>query len=439
MRNRWFYFFTIIVAILFYSIALHSQKIQQVQTIFVDSGWAKNSVNTVIFRKNALTSFNNTQYISFYNAKGEVVLGKRKWGSTNWQLHTTSFKGNASDAHNAISIIVDAAGYLHLAWDHHNSKLRYAKSITPGSLQMTEEMPMTGIAETHVSYPEFYHLPNGKLLFLFRDGQSGQGNLVVNRYDVKTKKWEQLHHNLIDGEKQRNAYWQACVDNAGIIHLSWVWRETSDVASNHDLCYAKSQDDGMTWQKTNAEKYALPITQSTAEYVVRIPQKSELINQTSMCTNDAGIPIIASYWKEAGDSVPQYHIAFFVHEKWQIQQAAFRKKPFSLSGVGTKKIPISRPQVMSYKQGVALVFRDEERGSKVSIAINENLLLKQWKIWDATQTSVGSWEPCYDVAYWNKKRQLHLFLQYTVQEDAEGKANILPEPVYVLKIKKLPQ
>lgn len=439
MINRRVCFFAITIVSLLFSNALWSQSIEKVQTIFVDSGWAKNSVNTVIFRKNALTSFRNVQYIAFYNGQAQVVLGKRKWGSTRWQLQTTPFKGNASDAHNAISIIVDAEGYLHMAWDHHGSRLRYAKSIATGSLQMTEEMPMTGKAETHVSYPEFYHLKNGKLLFLYRDGQSGQGNLVMNRYDVKTKKWEQLHQNLIDGEKQRNAYWQACVDDAGTIHISWVWRESSDVASNHDLCYAKSLDNGMTWQKTNDEKYTLPITQSTAEYVDRIPQKSELINQTSMCTDDVGNPIIASYWKGAEDSVPQYHIAYLQAGRWQIGNVGFRKTPFSLSGVGTKKIPISRPQVLSFKQGAILIFRDEERGNKVSIAINENLLLNNWKIWDATKTSVGSWEPSYDVEYWNKKRQLHLFVQYTVQQDAEGKTDMLPQPVFVLSIKKLPK
>jgi BNR repeat-containing family member len=439
MKNRWVSLLAFTIASLLFSPVLWSQAIKNVQSIFVDSGWAKNSVNTVVFRKNALTSFRNVQYIAFYNDRAQVVLGKRKIGSTRWQLQTTPYNGNAADAHNAISIIVDADGYLHMAWDHHGSKLRYAKSKTPGSLQLTEEMPMTGIAETHVSYPEFYHLKNGKLLFLYRDGQSGQGNLVVNRYDVKTQKWEQLHQNLIDGEKQRNAYWQTCVDDDGAIHISWVWRESSDVASNHDLCYAKSLDDGATWQKSNGEKYATPITVTTAEYVCRISQNSELMNQTSMTANEKGQPIIASYWTNVGDSIPQYHVAMLVDGVWQMLTAGFRKTPFTLSGVGTKRIPISRPQVLSYKQGIAIIFRDEERGGKVSIATNENPFLQPWKIWDATQTSVGSWEPTYDIAYWNKKRQLHLFVQYTVQQDAEGKADVLPQPVYVLKIKKLPQ
>jgi hypothetical protein len=93
-----------------------------------------------------------------------------------------------------------------------------------------------------------------------------------------------LQNNLIDGQNKRNAYWQTCIDEKGTIHVSWVWRETPDVSSNHDMCYACSKDGGITWQKSTGEKYTLPITAATAEYAVRIPQKSELINQTSMAT-----------------------------------------------------------------------------------------------------------------------------------------------------------
>ena len=81
----------------------------------VDSGWARNSVNTVVFRKNSLVTYKDTQYIAFYNNNQFVVLGKRKSGDKKWQLKQTLYKGNAKDAHNMISIMVDGNGYLHLS------------------------------------------------------------------------------------------------------------------------------------------------------------------------------------------------------------------------------------------------------------------------------------------------------------------------------------
>ena len=127
-----------------------------VRVVDVGEGWARNSVNAVVFRKNALVSQGDVQYIAFYDPQARVVLGKRKLGSDTWELRTTPYKGNALDAHNSISIMVDGAGYLHLAWDHHNSALRYARSLRPGGLEMGSEMPMTGQDEASVSYPEFH-------------------------------------------------------------------------------------------------------------------------------------------------------------------------------------------------------------------------------------------------------------------------------------------
>ncbi len=41
------------------------------------------------------------------------------------------------DAHNVISIMVDGEGYLHVAFDHHDT-LRYFRGVRPGSLIMGE-------------------------------------------------------------------------------------------------------------------------------------------------------------------------------------------------------------------------------------------------------------------------------------------------------------
>src|SRR5581483_2402754 len=134
------------------------------------------------------------QYIAYYDSAQRLVIGKRTLGSAAWTIRPTQYKGKATDAHNTISIITDGDGYLHVSWDHHNNKLHYVRSVSFGSLQLTDELSMTGQQEQSVTYPEFYHLPTGNLLFLYRDGMSGNGNLMLNFYDVKTKQWTQLQH-----------------------------------------------------------------------------------------------------------------------------------------------------------------------------------------------------------------------------------------------------
>ena len=132
-----------------------------------------------------------------------------------------------------------------MSWDHHCDPLRYCRGIGPGSLELAEEIPMTGRDEGKVTYPEFYNLADGDLLFLYRHGHSGNGNTMLNRYDVATGKWSIVQHPLISGEGERNAYTnQIAVDSKGAWHISWCWRESADVASNHDICYARSSTGG---------------------------------------------------------------------------------------------------------------------------------------------------------------------------------------------------
>ncbi len=400
----------------------------------VGLGWSNNSVNTVVFRNSALTTFKKFQYTAYYNPDGKMVLAKRKLKTNKWEKVITPYSGNVKDAHNDISIAVDVEGYLHVSWDHHDTRLRYAKSKAPFSLELGEELPMTGKDEAKVTYPEFHNLPDGKLLFCYRSGASGRGNMIMKSYDVKTQEWTSLQNNLIDGENQRSAYWQICVGKKGI-YLSWVWRESWDVSTNNTICYAFSADGGQSWQKSTGEKYNLPITKATAEIAWDVPQNSSLINQTSMTVDKAGNPYVATYW--ATDGIPQYKVVNWSEGKWNLIDTNFHSNSFSLGGGGTKRIPISRPKILVDKSMLYLLFRDEERDNKITLAY-ANLDKKQWELKDVTAYSVGQWEPNFDVSLWKRKKQLHIFSQNVSQADGEGLAKVDPQPVRVVELKKMP-
>ena len=405
----------------------------------VEKGYSKTSVNATIFRNSSLTSHKGYQYIAFYNPEGYLTLGKRKHNSNQWEINKTQYKGNVADAHNVISIMTDGEGYLHVAFDHHGHPLNYAKSIAPGSLNLGEKISMIGRDENNVTYPEFYKLSGGDLLFAYRDGSSGRGNLVLNRYSVKEQSWHRVQDILIDGENQRNAYWQLHVDAHGTIHLSWVWRESWLVESNHDLCYARSKDNGVTWEKSNGEVYSLPINAKNAEYAKLIPQNSELINQTSMTADEHGNPYIATYWRDSQSSVPQYSVVWNNGKEWKDMQVAERTLPFTLSGGGTKMIPISRPRMVIKDGRLIYIFRDAQYGSKVSLAIAEvatlNNNVAKWQRREYTDFSVDAWEPSIDTELWQERGILNIFVQQVHQGDGEKSIESEPEMIYVLEIK----
>lgn len=405
------------------------------RSIPIAEGWAKTSVNAVIFRKNSVTSFGKNQYAAFYDENSKVVVAKRKLGAKNWEIKRTNFSGNTKDAHNSISLAVDGKGFLHLAWNHHNSPLQYARSLKAETLEFSDNLPMISEKENKVTYPEFYNLTDGNLLFLYRDGGSGNGNLVLNFYDAKAQKWSRVQNNLIDGEGKRNAYPQMTIDAKGTIHLSWVWRETPNVATNHDLAYAKSTDNGKTWQKSNGEKYVLPINSENAEIVWKIQQNSELINQTSMTADLRGNPFIATYWRDGNSDIPQFRVVYFDGKIWKMSQVAQRKTAFSLNGAGTKRIPVSRPQIVVNKEKVFVIFRDAERENRVSAAVSENIKENIWKVIDLSETEVGMWEPTFDENLWNQRKELHLFVQNVGQGDGEKLENLPPQMISILEWK----
>ncbi len=410
-------------------------------------GWARTKVNAVIFRHSALCSYGDSQVASFYDPAGRVVLARRKHGSDRWETHTTALTGRTADAHNAISLAFDGAGYLHVSWDHHGSPLRYCRSRSPlsavplsqapNSLELGEPEPMVSQLEQRVTYPEFYKLPGGDLLFFYRDGSSGSGNLVLNRYDTKARTWRRLHDNLLDGEGERNAYWQVAVDRRGHIHLSWVWRETGDVVTNHDIAYARSADGGITWTKTTGEPYTLPIDDDSAEYAVRIPQNSELANQTSMAVDHAGHPYIANFWRDKPTAVPQYRLVVHDGKAWKTHQVGQRTLDFHRRGGGTKRPPISRPVLLldsdAERTHAYMLFRDAERGKKISVACSTDLQSGEWSFVDLTRESTGQADPMIDPVVWDERREIHLLTQFVGQGDGEKQEDVPPQMVSVVE------
>ena len=401
----------------------------------VGVGYSATSVNAAVFRNSSIVTFGKQQYVSYYDAEGWLTIAKRRLGTDKWTVRRSQYKGNVADAHNVISIMVDGDGYLHAAFNHHDVPLNYCRSVAPGSLELGPLEPMTGIDELSVTYPEFYRLADGSLLFVYRSGRSGRGNLVMNRYDLKTRTWSRLHDVLIDGEDKRSAYWQLCTDKEGTIHLSWVWRETWGVETNHDICYARSRDGGKTWEKSDGSKYSLPITATNAEYAWRIPQKSELINQTGMAADADGHPYISTYWRESNDSVPQYRMVWNDGKKWHCRCVSDRTTPFSLSGGGTKMIPISRPRILVDGHKAYILFRDVERGSRVSMYEVDTRNGGKTSVADLTDFPVDAWEPTFVTCLWTDSSRLSVFVQRVGQGDGERLSDMDPQPVSVLDVK----
>ena len=403
------------------------------------AAWAGSSVNVVANIRQSVFTHGRTQFAAFYDADRFMVLARRSLDAGQWETRRTDYQGNVADAHNSISLVVDGAGVLHVAWDHHASQLNYARGVAPESIELGPRQAMTGQREGRVTYPQFTRLPGGDVLFLYRDGVSGRGTLVLNRYAVASGAWATIQTSLIDGEDARNPYWDMTIDRRGTLHLAWVWRESPDVATNHDLCYARSADQGQTWSRSDGSRVAVPITAGTAEYAVRIPQHSNLMNAPAIAADDQGRPYVTTYWSAAPGAPPRFHVVHHDGTAWRNIEGPARSDVFTLSGGGTKAPPISRAAVLVERAGqgirVHLIYRDSgPAGSgRVIAATLERPGARTWTIRDLTAETVGAWEPAIDPAAWAGLGQVHMLVQRVTQRDGDDRTGVAaPTPIGLL-------
>lgn len=395
-----------------------------------EDAWAGSSVNVVAGTRQSLYTGSVHQIAGYYDGDGRLILARRRIGEDRWTKENTSLFGNPVDAHNSISLVVDGDGFVHVAWGHHNSALHYARSVEPGSLKLVPA-DMVGRNESSVTYPQFYRLRGGDLLFQYRDGGSGRGSLVMNRYASADRRWVRLHDELLDGEGERSAYWDMAIDAQGNLHLAWTWRETPDVASNHDLLYVQSTTEGRTWQSADGHEVKLPLKLDGSPVVEIVPQGRNLMNPPVVAADSHGNPFLTSYWSATPVSKPRYHVLFHQDGKWNHIEAAEAREAFQLSGRGTKRPPFSRAVLAVETHWdltwVHLIYRDDFERAILALTL-PGLDQPAWEVRKLVDRDVGGWEPSLDPQQWERLGQMQMLLQTVDQVDGDDKRGSGAEP-----------
>lgn len=411
------------------------KKPQPPKAIPIEPGWAATRVNAGVYRHHGIFSFHGRQFVSFYDPDGYATFAYRDLPSEKWTVHHTDWKGNVRDAHNMISMAASSDGILHMAYDQHANPLHYrrsAKPLDPTTFGLM--IPMTGQKENRVTYPMFVNLSDGTLLFFYRDGVSGNGDLYINRYDVEKQTWHPLQNPIISGEGRCNPYWcRPAVGSDGSLQLAWCWRRSANAETNSRLCYARSLDGGRTWQDSRGKPYKLPITPDTAEVIDPIEENSNLSNQDSSEV-DSRNRIHVVYRKNDESGVPQYFHQWWDGHEWRRTQFSQFKSVFTVKGVGTKAIPMSRPNLLfDNDDRIYVLYRDTRQGSRPMIATAAAPNYDKWKHVTLLDIDLLLWEPTYDLARWRKERVLDILMQPTGQGDHEGVTDTGPQMVSVLE------
>ena len=152
-------------------------------------------------------------------------------------------------------------------------------------------------------------------------------------------------------------------DKAGMFHVCWVWRNTPNCATNHDLCYARSKD-LVHWETSDGRPLSLPITLATAEIVDPVPPGGGMLNgNTKLGFDPEGRPVI-SYHKFDAQGKTQLYNARREDGGWRIYQTSDWDYRWEFQGGGTIRFEIGfGPVVMGPDESLTQTWHHVKHGS----------------------------------------------------------------------------
>jgi hypothetical protein len=317
-----------------------------VDTLNISPVWAGHPVGF------ALLTQPPYQFIAYYDEVRQLTVAQRNLNERAWT--TTKLPVTTDwDSHKYIEMAIDDDGYIHICANLHVTPLIYFRTAQPRNLSTLVELDkMVGADENRTTYPLFFRGPENEFIFTYRNGQSGNGDEIYDIYDLKTKIWRRLLDTpLTDGEGKRNAYlYGPILGPDGYFHLAWVWRESPDCSTNHDLSYARSKD-LVSWQTSTGKPLQLPITLETCEIVDPVPQHGGIINGNTKIGFDQQGRVTISYHKNDANNYTQPYTARLENGVWQKYQITDWPWHWNFSGGGSIPFGISLGAVTKESDG----------------------------------------------------------------------------------------
>lgn len=301
------------------------------QVLDIEPVWAGHPVGFCLHTEG------DRQYVAYYDAQRRMRLAMRGLDASSWTFATLPERVGW-DSHNYIRMGFDRRGHLHLSGNMHCVPLIYFRSQEAYEATTMQRIDrMVGAQENRCTYPQFFRGPQNELIFRYRDGGSGNGNEIFNVYEESTQSWRRLlDEPLTDGRGQMNAYIRGPVRGPdGRFHVSWVWRDTPDCETNHDLSHAQSRD-LVHWETIGGKPLTLPITVETPGVIVDpVPVKGGILNGTGAIGFDTKGRVVLSYYKFDEDGKTQAYCARAEDGQWRIYRVSDWDYRWAFSGRGS--------------------------------------------------------------------------------------------------------
>lgn len=402
-------------------------------------------INGQTFQQEALVSCRGFQYAVYFADGGVLAVARRQLPKGSWEtIRFADYAIHHDDVHNVAVIgICEEDGTIHLSFDHHGHPLHYRRSV-PGVALRPEEFaweaslfgPITSVLVPGqplktVTYPQFVGTPQGKLQLLYRLGASGDGDWYLAEYDPTAGGWAVLGQLFSRAGQYQTSSSRCAYPNplryggGSRLHVTWCWRERPreairDLRTNHDLCYAYSDDFGRTWCDTAGCQIAVldakqsGIAVDTPGTVVRTTRYLwGQMNTTTQWIDSRGRVHVINWQQQQDAAAASTDLnTWRYYHYWRDTDGTWHDNP--LPFIGRKpQIAVAEPGTahVVYCQGEDRNYHGQDHGGKLTIAVaSEASGWQDWQTaWQSETTFVG--EPLLDPMRWRDAGILSAYVQ----------------------------
>lgn len=380
----------IIAGCLLFTHLINGQTAESITATVTDKCWDGNKVIATATQQNTIAVFEKYVFVVFYNSDRYLSLARNSnYGIGTWKIitfdHRYEKRNGIYDNHNTPNVAISPIDKsVHLSFDMHARDLRYKISsantaivpdieFTASRFSATRSFLKFGETQSKVTYPRFVVGKDSTLILFWRgDGGSGNANTYLSHYKgdgIWSSRFQFIDGKTgeLNGDNNRCAYFNdIIVDDNARLYASWTWRETSDGTTNHDLMFAYSDDNGVTWINNAGDNVGNKINLNTTGIkVFDIPLNSGLINANGSDVDGEGNFHVIM--RKSGKYIHYYRVG----TTW-----SSRELPVSTTS--------SRPKVYCDRKTntVYLVFR-AGTSNKIYAALSNGA---KWDVWKEVST-----------------------------------------------------
>lgn len=391
-------------------------------------------INGQTFQEHAMASHRGYQYATYFHGSGRLSVARRKLPDGPWQnIRFDDYRIRHNDVHNvAVLGLCPGDGTIHLAFDHHGHPLHYrvsrpgvatepdAVTWEPGLFGPTTNALHGSGRLQGVTYPMFAPAPDSGLLLYYRTGGSGDGDWHFAEYDPAASRWGRPLKFLskdgdFQGDPTRCAYPNGLqYDARGRLHVSWCWRETPDLKSNHDVLYAFSDDRGRTWRNTAGQAIGSPIGVNSPGIVVApLAHGWGMMNQLSQAVDGHG-RIHFVLWHNPPDApAPNHDLgAWRYYHYWRDEAGGWHRQELPFFGRKPRLVVGGNDDAwLVFLKGTDPEYHRQDPGGRLHVAAAT--AAHQWKDWQVVSVSDRDYvgEPRVDGLRWQSERVVSVYVQ----------------------------